>query len=72
MTITPGSPVSGECITCAKKLTSDEIALTKKLVNRGATSFFCITCLAKRFNVTEESLRERIKYFRESGCALFL
>lgn len=59
------------CQNCAKPLEKDEIAVSKKLINRGATSFFCISCLARRFEVTESDIIERIAYFRSSGCTLF-
>ena len=45
--------------------------MTKKLINRGATEFFCVGCLARHFEVTEAVIRERIEYFRQSGCTLF-
>ena len=41
------------------------------MVNRGATSYLCITCLAEHFNCSEYDLRERIEYFRKMGCTLF-
>lgn len=59
------------CKDCGKALTRDEVAVTKKLVNRGATSFSCISCLARYFEVTEDDISERIAYFRASGCTLF-
>ena len=59
------------CQTCDHPLTADEIAVTKKLINRGATSFYCVDCLAAYFTVTPADIRERIAYFRASGCTLF-
>ena len=59
------------CVSCGRPLTADEIAVTKKLVNRGATSFSCVDCLAAFFCVTPDDIRERIAYFRASGCTLF-
>ncbi|MBR6741046.1 MAG: hypothetical protein IKM04_08285 [Clostridia bacterium] len=59
------------CITCNAVLKSDEIPLYKKMVNRGATEYMCIPCLAKKLRVTEESLYEAIERFREMGCTLF-
>lgn len=59
------------CKTCGVLLSSDEVAVTKKLINRGATEFMCVSCLAKWFEVTEDAIRERIEYFRSSGCILF-
>ena len=60
-----------QCRRCGKKLTKDEIALTRKLINRGTTDYFCLSCLASRFQVTEDILREKIRQFREMGCTLF-
>lgn len=60
-----------KCCACGVCVTPDEVAVTKKLVNRGATSFYCVDCLARRFEVTPEDIRERIQYFRQMGCTLF-
>ncbi|MBR6185206.1 MAG: hypothetical protein IKQ41_02990 [Clostridia bacterium] len=60
------------CVCCGKPLKQDEIAVTKKLVNRGAEEFFCISCLAARFEVTPKDILDRIAYFRQTGCTLFL
>ena len=60
-----------ECIACRKPVNSDEIAMTRKLINRGATSFLCLPCLAERFEATLEELQERMQAFKEMGCTLF-
>ncbi len=60
------------CIQCGRPLEKDEVALTKKLVNRGATQYLCIDCLAKKFEVTHEDLEKKIVEFRQMGCTLFL
>ncbi|MDD2648757.1 MAG: hypothetical protein PHI27_09735 [Eubacteriales bacterium] len=59
------------CSECSRELKSVEIALTKKLVNRGATEFLCKTCLAGRFRVSEGTLDEKAREFRDMGCLLF-
>lgn len=59
------------CETCSRELTRDEIALSKKLVNRGTTRFWCISCLAEHFQVTEADLEQKILDFRAMGCTLF-
>ena len=56
---------------CGRKLTFDEIGIHKKMLNRGATEFYCLTCLAEHIGVTEERLQERIEHFRREGCLLF-
>ena len=60
------------CKVCGKAVERDEIGLTKKLINRGATEFYCIECLAQKFEVTKEELEKKIVEFREMGCTLFI
>lgn len=59
------------CCACGRPLTADEVAVTKKLVNRGAREFLCVPCLAARFEVTEACITERIAHFKAMGCTLF-
>ena len=59
------------CAVCGRNLHPDEIALTRKLINRGAGEFICLTCLSRKFDVPEEILRDKIMQFREMGCTLF-
>lgn len=56
---------------CGKPLTRDEIAVTKKLINRGTTEFYCVECLAHRFEVQPADILERIQHFKQTGCTLF-
>ncbi len=60
------------CMTCGKALTSNEIGLHKKLVNRGSTEFMCKKCLSAHFKITEEQCDELIEKFKRSGCILFI
>lgn len=60
------------CIKCGAKLTRDDIGLHRKLVNRGAREFMCIHCLAEKFKVPVERLREKIEEYKAYGCTLFL
>lgn len=62
----------GRCMKCGRVLTLDEAAIHKKMINRGATEYFCLTCLAEYTESTEEQLQERIEHFRKQGCLLFL
>ena len=59
------------CVRCGNILEKDDVAMTRKMINRGAEAFFCIPCLAARFELTEEILREKIKEFKAMGCTLF-
>ena len=56
---------------CQRELTSDEIGLHKKMINRGSTEFMCITCLAAFYHCEESLLEKKIEQFREQGCTLF-
>lgn len=59
------------CAACGRLLTHDEVAVTKKLINRGATTFYCVECLARRFEVQPADIEERIRHFKQTGCTLF-
>lgn len=59
------------CVKCRKPLSFDEIAATKKLINRGIETFYCIDCLAQAFDVSRENIEEKIQYFKDNGCTLF-
>lgn len=59
------------CKQCARPLTGDEIGLTKKMINRGATEFMCLTCLCGFFDCDEALLLRKIEEFRKMGCMLF-
>ena len=59
------------CAACGKTLTGDEIAITRKLVNRGATVYYCKQCLAEQFKITVSDVDRLIERFRAAGCSLF-
>lgn len=61
-----------KCYVCGKTpLTKDEIGLTKKLINKKATSFYCLSCLAEYLEVTEEELLAKVEEFKNEDCTLF-
>ena len=59
------------CARCGAVLQKDDIALTRKMINRGADRFLCVSCLADHFELTEAVLREKIREFKAMGCTLF-
>lgn len=59
------------CKTCDRPLEKDEVSLNYKLISRECTSFFCLTCMAEYFGVTEERLHQKIAQFKRQGCLLF-
>ena len=63
--------MSEVCVSCGRPVTRDEIAVTNKLINRGAAKFYCVPCLADYFDVKPEDILERIRYFKQTGCTLF-
>lgn len=60
------------CARCGKELTRDETGLSRKLISRATTIFFCIDCLAAEYRISAAQLREMIEHFRQAGCTLFL
>lgn len=60
------------CKKCGKPLISDEIAITKKLINRGTAIYYCTGCLAEAFDVKKENIEAKIQYFKDIGCTLFI
>ena len=60
------------CYVCGKMpLTKDEIGLVKKLIDKKATNYYCLSCLAEYLEVAEEELLAKIEEFKEEGCTLF-
>lgn len=59
------------CQKCGRELTPEEIAITKKLINRGTSIYYCVDCLAEAFDVKREDIRAKIQYFKKIGCTLF-
>ncbi len=60
------------CIKCGGELTCDEIAVYKKMVNRGSMEFMCKVCLAEHFDVSVDFIDRKIEQFKSSGCLLFV
>ena len=63
--------LSQTCVTCNHILTPDEIAIHKRLINRGATKHLCKPCLAAHFNCAESVIDEKIAHYKAIGCTLF-
>lgn len=59
------------CRRCNVLLTADEVAMTKKLINRGTEVFYCLDCLALAFEVDRRDLERKILEFKAGGCTLF-
>ena len=64
--------MSKNCYVCGKTgLMKDEIGLTKKLIRKDSSVFYCLDCLAEQLEVTTEELLAKIEEFKEEGCTLF-
>lgn len=59
------------CRECAKLLTSDEVAIYRRMIHREAEDYLCRECLAKFLGVPPAFIDERIAYFKRIGCVLF-
>lgn len=59
------------CKSCKSTLTNDEIALYRRLVNRGATEYLCLECLSGWLSCEKQLLLDKIEEFRKAGCSLF-
>lgn len=61
-----------KCYVCGKApLSKDEIGLTKKLIAKNASNFYCFDCLADFLEVTVDELSAKLEEFKEEGCTLF-
>lgn len=60
-----------ECFGCGRELDVDDIGAYRKLVNRGAERYLCVSCLSKELKTSEEEIRKKIEFFKKSGCTLF-
>lgn len=61
-----------KCYVCGKApLSKDEIGLTKKLIAKNTSNFYCVDCLADFLEVTVDELSAKLEEFKEEGCTLF-
>jgi hypothetical protein len=60
------------CCECNSILAKDYVALSRKLLGRSITQFYCITILAKYRECEVGDHEINIMEIKEQGCALFL
>jgi uncharacterized protein YlaI len=61
-----------KCYVCGRDaLTKNETGLTKKLLGKDVTVFYCLDCLAEYLEVDKEFLLDKIEEFKQQGCNLF-
>ena len=61
-----------KCRVCEAKLDKDAIGLSKKLIDKKLTQYFCLECLSSHLDVSIEDLIEKVVEFKDQGCELFL
>jgi uncharacterized protein YlaI len=61
-----------KCALCEAELDKIPIALSKKLLGRKITRFYCLSCLANYLDITVDDLLAKVEDFKEQGCTLFL
>ncbi|MCQ2492878.1 MAG: hypothetical protein MJ087_07565 [Lachnospiraceae bacterium] len=60
------------CKNCGVALQGDEIALYRKLVDRGASTYLCLNCLADYCSTSRKQLESLIAFYHRTGiCSLF-
>ena len=57
---------------CEKRLTSDVIAIYRRLISREAEEYLSKACLAEKMKTTEAEIERKIEHFKSIGCTLFL
>lgn len=60
------------CYMCGKEdLSKNEIGLTKKLLDKNSSRFYCLDCLAEYLEVDTEFLLVKVEEFKVQGCKFF-
>ena len=59
------------CMQCGNRLSSDEIAIYRRLIYRDAEEYLCKSCLAEKMRVSEAEIERKIEHFKKIGCTLF-
>ena len=59
------------CKECQRPISRDEVGLTRKLINRGLTEFYCFECLGKIYRLDMKTMKDMVESFRAAGCTLF-
>ena len=60
------------CKDCQSVLSKDEIALYRKLIDKGSKEYLCLACLSEVLDCAKEDLEIKIDEFKEQGCTLFI
>lgn len=60
------------CQSCNRKLTTNEIGISLRLLGRNTQRLLCRECLAGELKVDPNLIDAKIEQFRQQGCTLFV
>ena len=60
------------CQYCSRTLSTNEIAISMRLLGRDGRALFCRECLARELKISPELIDKKIEQFRSMGCPLFV
>ena len=60
------------CQACDKKLSTNEIGISMRLLGRDGRRILCRECLAKEMKVDPVLIDRKIEQFKRMGCPLFV
>ena len=69
---TEGGVTMSNCQRCQALLSTNEIAISLRLLGRDGRTLLCRQCLAQKFQVDEEIIDQKIQHYRAQGCPLFI
>ena len=61
-----------QCCYCNEKLSNDEVALNRKLIDKDVKEYMCLECMSEQFGCEVDDLKVKIDEFKEQGCTLFI
>lgn len=67
-----GGSTMRNCCDCGTKLSTNEIAISLRLLGRATERVLCTACLARQLRVDRELIERKIEQFRALGCPLFV
>ena len=59
------------CFGCGGMADKDAVGISKKLLGKDISKFFCLSCLAENIGVSVEDLIAKIEECKQEGCELF-
>lgn len=60
------------CQTCSKKLSTNEIGISLRLLGRDGRKLLCRECLAQDLKIDPALIDRKIEQFKSQGCPLFV